>query len=228
MDRVMTSDVAPSRRSWRGRDQQRKWRNLLVDAAFQLKYASYAIAITIFLSAVLGAVLWKTSARMVQESQKVTQVIEMTIAEDPDYAELLGGAGSEYRSELKAYHDRMRTEQQHYGLVLVSGLGLFVLGLGLAAIVLTHQVAGPVYKLKRELTALGDGSLRYPVPIRKHDELQDVFVTFNEVVGKLRAGQQRRADRLAELIESVEDKLGPEELSLLRALRDEQLRSLRP
>jgi nitrogen fixation/metabolism regulation signal transduction histidine kinase len=165
---------------------------------------------------------------MAQESQKVTQVVEMTVAEDPDYAELLGGSSSEYRAELSAYQDRMREQQRHYGVVLISGLILFVFGVGLATIALTHRIAGPVFKLKRDLTALGDGSLKYPVPIRRSDEMQEVFHTFNEVVGRLRAEQQRRVERLGDLIARVQGKLDAEELGILCALRDEHLRSLRP
>ena len=157
-----------------GSKHQRKLRNFLLDARFQLKYTGYAVAIAIFLSAALGALLWRTSARMVEESDKVTKVVEMTIADDPVYAELLGGTDLGQNAELKAYHERIHHQQRDYAIILIGGLTLFVLGIGLAGIVLTHKVAGPVYKLKRELTALGNGNFKFPVPIRRGDELQDV------------------------------------------------------
>ena len=205
--------------------QQRKLRNFLLDARFQLKYASYSVAITVFLCAALGTVLWRTSDRMVQESRKVTQVVEMTINQDPVYAELLGG-DTGYRAELSAYQDRIKDQQRQYSIVLITGLALFVTGIGLASIVLTHKVAGPVYKLKRELKALGNGSLNYPVPIRKHDELQEVFETFNHAVGKLRHEQEGRVQRLDVFVDNVKDRLSEQEVAQLRTLQDELRRSL--
>jgi hypothetical protein len=96
-----TSSIGPSP----GR-HQRKLRNLLLDPAFQLKYAGYLVVIAIFLSVTLGLALFRSSStilaqsernvvqggqivslgrEVVDESRKVSAVVRMNIVKDPVY-----------------------------------------------------------------------------------------------------------------------------------------------
>lgn len=85
---------------------QRSLKNLLLDKSFQLKYTSYLVAIAFVLSVSLGFILFRTSAQVIQQSQKgarqgeqivelgevvvgesrkVSAVVRMNIVKDPVY-----------------------------------------------------------------------------------------------------------------------------------------------
>jgi hypothetical protein len=54
-----------------------------------------------------------------------------------------------------------------------------VLVIGLAGVVVTHKIAGPVFKMKRLLGELAKCHFRVVARLRKGDELQDFFDAFN-------------------------------------------------
>src|SRR5687768_16810045 len=87
---------------------QRRMKNYLLDAHFQLKYSSYLVGIAVLFSVCLGALLWRTSEavitqssqtvqqgeavvnrgrEVVEESRKVSEVVKMNIVKDPIYSD---------------------------------------------------------------------------------------------------------------------------------------------
>ena len=75
-------------------------------------------------------------------------------------------------------------------VVLISVLSLLVIGIGLAGIIVTHRIAGPIYKMKRLLGYVGDGHLMLTEKLRKGDELQHFYDAFEKMVESLRKRQQ--------------------------------------
>jgi len=51
---------------------------------------------------------------------------------------------------------------------------------------ISHKIAGPLYRLKKELNAVGFGQLAGPFSLRKDDQLQDVANSMSEMVKVLR------------------------------------------
>lgn len=242
--------------------QQRRMRNFLLDAPFQLKYASYLVATTLLFSTALGILLWRTSLevidkshhsvelgqelvrhgrRVLAESKKVKAVVEMNIVKDPVYADnpaLLDAFQSDARAHdaslseqqaqleqnaqmLKQQDEGLTRQQRMFGMVLVGVLTLLVAVIGLAAIVVTHRIAGPIYKMKRQLGDLTQGNWRIPSPLRKGDELTHFFDAFNDMVVSLRQRQQDEVARLDAAIEELERaQVSGEKLQSLRGLRD--------
>lgn len=49
---------------------------------------------------------------------------------------------------------------------------------------ITHRIAGPIYKLKRELNKYIDGTPIDPITFRKDDEFKDVALLINQVLEK--------------------------------------------
>jgi len=253
--------MAPSGR------HQRKLRNYLLDAHFQLKYAAYLVAIAFVLSVSLGFILWRTSdaviaqsresvavggqvvergRQVVEESKKVNAVVQMNIVRDPAYGDnpaLLQAfqtdatenddrlnaqqQGLEDQSRrLKEQTAKLETQQHTIGTALIVILALLVVGVGLAGIVVTHKVAGPIYKMKRQLQSLGDGNFQIPYPLRKGDELVDFFEAFRTMVKKLRKRQEDEIALLDRAITNLQAKAGEDDLKELRALRQEMKASL--
>jgi nitrogen fixation/metabolism regulation signal transduction histidine kinase len=173
---------------------------------------------------------------VVSESRKVSAVVQMNIVKDPVYSDnpaLLDA----FKTDAKQQDDRLKKQQdaleaqaaalkqqsidlvhrQHAMFVsLCVVLTLLVLGVGLAGIVVTHKVAGPIFKMKRQIRQVGEGRFTIPGKLRKGDELVDFFEAFDTMVRSLRA---RREKEVAEL-ESALEKLGsPADADAVAALR---------
>ena len=105
--------------------------------------------------------------------------------------------------------------------IVRAALTLLVALIGVAGIIVTHRVAGPIFKMKRQIAAVGAGHLRVPAKLRKGDELVEFFETFETMVINLRERQQVEIDKLDRAIQTLEPKAEPGELDPLYQLRQE-------
>lgn len=173
-----------------------------------------------------GAQIVTLGREVVDESHKVSAVVRMNIVKDPVYQnnpDLLdafnGDADQqdrrlqEQRARLEAQsrslHDQaeaLRRFQKTLLWSLVGILSALVVAIGLAGIVVTHKVAGPIFKMKRHLIDVTGGDLKVPSGLRKGDELVDFFTAFQSMVVSLR---KSREEQLYEL-EQAQGFLGPE------------------
>lgn len=241
---------------------QRRMKNYLLDAHFQLKYSAYLVGIAVLFSVCLGILLWRTSEaviaqstqtvqqgeqvvsrgrEVVEESRKVSEVVKMNIVKDPIYSDnpalldaFKGDADKQderlrnqqaalekQATELKQRSAAIRGQQRTMLLTLTTALTLLVVLIGFAGIIVTHKVAGPIYKMKRQIREVGEGHLRIPNKLRKGDELVDFFEAFETMVINLRARQQSEIDKLERAIATLEPKAEPGELDSLYQLRQE-------
>ncbi len=242
----------------RGR-QSRQLRNYLLDSRFQLKYSAYLAGMALLLSLGLGLLLWRTSNAVIaqshqtvaqgnqvvqrgrdvlKESQKVSEVVKMSIVKDPAYSdnpellEVFKGDSDkqaerlnqqqrtleQQATELKQRSNEIASQQKIMLWTLTTALTLLVILIGLAGIVVTHKVAGPIYKMKRQIKEVGDGKLRIPAPLRKGDDLVDFFEAFETMVVNLRDRQQNEIERLERALASLEPKVAPSELQSMQEL----------
>jgi methyl-accepting chemotaxis protein len=227
---------------------QRRLKNYLLDRKFQLKYAGYFVGISALLSVVLGMILWMTSQKLlaqsaqlvergqavVAEGKKVSEVVKMNIVKDPVYGEdkeLLTAfeeGDQEYTKKLEQEQtvlaqesSALRGQHQMAALVLSLSLVVFVVFVGLMGILVTHKVAGPIFKMKRQLNQVADGHLRIPDKLRKGDELVEFFDAFHRMVVGLRERQQAEIQLLEECIAKLEDQTAEADLAPLRSLLTE-------
>jgi hypothetical protein len=246
---------------------QRRMKNYLLDAHFQLKYSSYLVGIAVLFSVCLGALLWRTSEavitqssqtvqqgeavvnrgrEVVEESRKVSEVVKMNIVKDPIYSdnpallEAFKGDADKQDERLKAQQalleqqstglkqqsSAIRAQQRTMLITLTTALTLLCVLIGFAGILVTHKVAGPIFKMKRQIREVGEGHLRIPNKLRKGDELVDFFEAFETMVLNLRSRQQGEIDKLEQAIASLEAKAEPGELEPLYALRQQMKDSL--
>lgn len=238
-----------------GARHKRHLRNYLLDPSFQLKYANFVAAIALVLSAALGYLLWQTSSEMVEQSRKavalgkdvideslkVSEVVRMNIVKDPVYSEnpVLKDAFEadakvqdeklrQGQADLRQQSEALETQSARYSRLLIAVLSVLVVALWLAGIVITHKVAGPVYKMKRQIRDLQKGNFKVPSPLRKGDELKSFFDAFNDMVESLRARQRDEIERIDATIEALSGNVPEEKLAALRALRAEMAASLDP
>jgi hypothetical protein len=228
------------------RPQQRRVSNLLLDRGFQLKYTGYLVAITVVLSSCLGFLLWRTShaamqqsqelvrqgRELVEESRKVSAVVQMNIVRDPAYGEhpeLLAAFRNDGDRQERALQDQQRlleqqvsklAGQQRFMLFSLCGvLGALVLLVGAAGIVFTHHVAGPVHKMKLNLRRVAEGYLDPPTPLRKGDELVDFFGAYRDMVLSLRTRSERQLEIIERALDSLDPRADSEALQPLHELK---------
>lgn len=184
--------------------------------------------------------------QVVAESQKVSEVVKMNIIKDPVYSDnpaLLDAFKADadkqderlkaQQKELEAQATALRaqasalTEKQHAMLyTLVGALSLLVILIGFAGILVTHKVAGPIFKMKRQISDVGAGRLAIPGKLRKGDELVHFFETFETMVRNLRKRQEVEIEKLDRAITTMEPKAEPGELEPLYQLRKEMKAAL--
>jgi signal transduction histidine kinase len=219
---------------------KRSVKNYLIDSRFQLKYTSFIIAIALVISAVLGAFLLNTSkqvvaesAKVVDESKKVSDVVKMSIKNDPIYgsdpelakafADASGGSDAKIVEQQKA----LEAQQQHMMYGLFGGLGLMVVLIGVLGIYFTHKVAGPIYMMKSLLKQVGEGKLNFNRRPRKGDELQDFFEAFTVMVGDLKKRQENEVEQLTEALEAVKAAgVAEDAVAKIASVRDEMRAAL--
>ncbi|MBN2192952.1 MAG: HAMP domain-containing protein [Polyangiaceae bacterium] len=230
---------------------QRRIRNYLLDRRFQLKYAAYFVCIAALLSSGLGAVLWRTSTMLIAQSQelvrlgqavvdeghKVSRVVEMNIVKEyGDNPELLAAfkdGDGQYaqtlilqQSELERQAAALRAQHLTAAYVLGIALGLFVLFVGIAGILVTHRVAGPIHKMRRQIVEVAEGHLHPGGSLRRGDELVEFFEAFEVMVQRLRERQEHEIAMLDVCIEHLAATASEAELVPLRELRGDMRATL--
>jgi len=184
---------------------KRKVRNYLLDVGLQLRYTATIVVVAIFLTAGLGF-------KMYQATRDVSKVILWTSLVDPASAD-------ELQSQF-ANSDRVVL----WGIV---GFGVvLILSISAVGILITHKVAGPLYKIASFFGKVRDNRLGpTPANLRKGDELQEFYGAFKEMHTSLRARAEddvRVLGNVVSVLETAPDARSP---ALTRAL--DELRDLR-
>jgi nitrate/nitrite-specific signal transduction histidine kinase len=130
----------------------------------------------------------------------------------------------EWAGELEEQAKEVERQQRSIGIGLLVVLSLLVLCVGLAGIVFTHKVAGPIHKMKRLLRQVGEGQLVVRERLRRGDELHEFFATFEKMVDDLRHRQESEIARIDAALEKIEEgapEARGEGVAMLKSLRGE-------
>lgn len=202
----------------------------------------------------------KGGEALIEEHRKTSKVVGMTAEtcykDFPQVKEQLDADLARDEAKLKRENERLAREAAEYQasaadlaqraesievqqrrvlLGLVLGLALFVVALGVAGIVFTHKVAGPIFKMKRLLREVGSGKLLIREKLRKGDELHHFFEAFEQMVADLRSRQEKEIARLDDIIMRLEStplsargmkEIDEDGVELLRRLRKEMKEQL--
>lgn len=174
-------------------------------------------------SVALGEEVVERGRNLLTESEKVNAVVRMSIvetyADDPALLEVFQGEAQKrdglllgQQKQLEDNSQALRHQSQMierqtltFAIVIVLALFALVLGIGLAGVVVTHKVAGPVYKMKKLLGELAKGHFRVVARLRKGDELQYFFDAFNEAAEQLSRRQEDEIEQLTKVITLLAD-----------------------
>ncbi len=100
-------------------------------------------------------------------------------------------------STANLYEDNFQDEVTQKTWVLFSALGVFLAILALVWVYLTHRIAGPVFKLRLLFGKVTADNLQVVGRLRKGDELQEAFISFRDMVERVRVNHRAIADRIA-------------------------------
>jgi ABC-type multidrug transport system fused ATPase/permease subunit len=179
------SKPAPARP---GGAKDRKIKNFLLDARFQLKFAAYFVALTLIITALLGAFLVRTTdslfsqisasvearkraADTSHELGNCTLNNELTKnMDDPDFAAKLAdkskaidAAFEAERAAAQKQSEEVQQQQQWTLYALMGVLVAFIALIALTAIVITHRIVGPLFRIKRMAREVTAGAVRPPM-----------------------------------------------------------------
>jgi nitrogen fixation/metabolism regulation signal transduction histidine kinase len=186
----------------------------------------------------VGADANKAGKEAVMQSNALNAKLEMDAmkgyGDDPGLIQIVKDANKEQtdaitaraaqleasNAKLERQRQALEDQQRNLMFTLVGILTALVVLVGLAGIVVTHKVAGPIFKMKRLLREVGEGKLVVQGHLRKGDELQDFFEIFAKMILSLRSLQEREIAHLDAAITEAE-KVNTDEtvLKKLHALR---------
>ncbi len=89
-------------------------------------------------------------------------------------------------------------------------LGVVILIMSAVSILITHKIAGPVYRFKQTLAQIANGNLDVSIKLREKDDLKDLAEDLNMVISELRgAVKNLRGDyeTMSSCINDLEDQI---------------------
>jgi hypothetical protein len=156
------------------RQYKRRWSNYLLDRKLQLRYVLLVTILSALIAGSLGYLIYQQEHRA---SEDLAASLAKMSAEDPEqYADL----------QKEAVSDMHARDQSLVLKMLGVGVGLTVI-LSLYLILMTHKVAGPLYKTSNYFDKMAVGTIGPVWGLRKGDMLQDFFASFKEMHDAVRA-----------------------------------------
>ena len=89
-------------------------------------------------------------------------------------------------------------------------LGLVSLGAVIVTLLVSHKIAGPLFRFKQTFKELSSGNFSNQVRLRSGDQLTEVAVEFNHMIGIVRTQLVQAKTALALLRTEVEDMSAPD------------------
>ena len=183
---------------------KRSLRNYLLNSSYQLRFTGVIVVISAILTGGLGYLVLHNA----HEASRVVQVRAM----DPT-------------DELAQQLVKQFAQGDRVLMVTLIAFG-FILSVVLAAygIVLTHKVAGPLFKVANHLDKIRDGKLGVVYNLRKGDQLVDFFEHFKAAHDALRHQAEEDIALLDKAIGAVGASPVADELKAAKQRKQESLK----
>ncbi len=161
-------------------------RTYLVERSFQLKYSLMLAAAGAAVSLLFGAMTYVAHAQARADLER----------------ELAVRLGGPLPSQLTS---GLRDAELTVAMLTLACALLMGAALSLFGVLVTHRVAGPVHVLNQYLDVMRAG--RYPAvrPVRRGDELKDVFDHFTAALRSLREREELEAQQLEDAAKVLEE-----------------------
>ena len=170
---------------------KRKLSNYLLDKKLQLRYILLVTILSGVIAGALGYLIYMQKRAASESIEKDLQALTQADASQEDFQEhVASGLESEDRALV-------------YKMAGV-GVGLVVI-LSLYLLIMTHKVAGPLYKVSMYFDRMAVGRLGVVTPLRQGDMLQDFYLNFKDMHDAVRARAQTDVATLEKALETLRD-----------------------
>jgi methyl-accepting chemotaxis protein len=169
---------------------QRKLSNYLLDKNLQLRYILLVTLLSAMISGALGYMIYDQSRTASESIERDLQVLTVGDTSRQEFTSILAGKDQALIYEMVAL-----------------GLGLVVI-LSAYLVIMTHKVAGPLFKVSTYFEQMAEGRLGVVTPLRRGDMLQDFFGEFKAMHESLRARAQDDVAALEQALTALRDARG--------------------
>lgn len=169
---------------------QRKLSNYLLDKNLQLRYILLVTLLSAMISGALGYMIYDQSRLASESIERDLQVLTVGDTSRQEFTSILAGKDQALIYEMVAL-----------------GLGLVVI-LSAYLVIMTHKVAGPLFKVSTYFEQMSEGRLGVVTPLRRGDMLQDFFGEFKAMHESLRARAQADVAALEQALTALRDARG--------------------
>lgn len=165
---VATNVVSPGRPRYK-----RKLSNYLLDKKLQLRYVLVVTVLSGVIAGALGFMIY-------QQHRAASESIEK------DLQTLTQRDGTQEHFEEQIASDLQSEDRSLVYKMVGAGVGLVII-LSLYLVIMTHKVAGPLFKVSMYFDRMSDGRLGVVTPLRQGDMLQDFYASFKDMHDAVRA-----------------------------------------
>ena len=155
---------------------KRRLSNYLLDKKLQLRYVLLVTILSGLITASLGWLIYQQRHKASASVEEDLIALENKFHNDRQTEGLRENAAAEMASD----------DRNDVFTMIGVGIGLVVILSGYL-LIMTHKVAGPLYKVSMYFDRMADGRVGRVTPLRKGDMLQDFYTTFCEMHDSLRA-----------------------------------------
>lgn len=170
---------------------KRKLSNFLLDKKLQLRYVIVVTLLSGMIAGALGTLIFQQQS---ESTESIERDLEVLMAGGNADSADVQNITSDYEDE-----DRMLV----YKMIAI-GVGLVVI-LSLFLVVMTHKVAGPLFKTSMYFDRMAEGRLGVVTPLRQGDMLQDFFTHFKDAHDAVRARAIADVDAMAAAVSTLRD-----------------------
>jgi hypothetical protein len=186
---------------------QRKLSNYLLDKNLQLRYI---LLVTILSALIAGALGYMIYDQRRTASESIERDLQALTRNDPSQE-----FGEHVVSDLES------DDQALVYKMIAVGFGLVII-LSAYLVIMTHKVAGPLFKVSMYFDQMADGRLGAVTPLRRGDMLQDFFGDFKVMHESLRVRSQADVAAMEQAIATLREARG----SAARGQLDDALAAL--
>lgn len=181
------SDLPKATAQGGNRKHRRRIGNYLLDKRLQLRYVAFVTILSALISGILGYLVFNQEARA---TDAVLAEAAEALADDPLMQEQI-------REELEGDDAGIIKTMVGVGIGLVIVLSLFL-------VIMTHKVAGPLYKVSLYFDKMAVGRLGDVWPLRRFDMLKDFYTQFSDMHNAVRDREVADNDLAARFLAACE------------------------
>ena len=170
---------------------KRKVANYLLDKKLQLRYVMIVTILSGVIAGALGFMIYQQRRAASESIEKDLAALTQKDASQDAFQEQIA-------SDLASDDQALVYKMVGVGMALVTILSLYL-------VLMTHKVAGPLFKVSMYFDRMADGRLGVVTPLRKGDMLVDFFLSFKEAHDAVRGRAQEDVVSMDKALQALRD-----------------------